>query len=66
MNTVTRFIDFAEAQRRTGKCRTAIYDGIKVGSFPRPIKDGSKTLFVEAEVEQYLRERIAARDRVAA
>lgn len=50
--------------------QTHIYRLVKAGKFPRPIKLGdapnSRVSWVEAEVDAWIKERVAARDRSAA
>lgn len=46
----------------TGKSRAWIYDAVKRGIFPRPLKIGSSTAFVSQEVEKYIVDLIAQRD----
>lgn len=47
---------------KTGRKRTWIWAAVKSGTFPRPIKHGRSILFVESEVEDWIRARIADRD----
>lgn len=58
----TVFLTFAEVSARTACGRTKIYAGIAAGTFPKPIKAGARSLWVESEVEAWMRERIAERD----
>ena len=39
---------------------------IRAGQFPRPIKLGSRNAWLESEVDEWLRERVAARDATVA
>lgn len=46
---------------RTGLSRSSIYEMMKHGQFPAPVKLGERAVgWVEAEVEAWLGERIAA------
>ena len=54
MVTSTKFLKLPEVQSRTGKSRSAIYQGIKDGSFPRQIKLGPRAVgWIEAEIEAH-------------
>lgn len=53
-----------EVERRVGLGCTSIYAGIAAGTFPRPIKSGKRSLWVESEVEKWIADRIAERDMV--
>jgi prophage regulatory protein len=47
----------------TGESRSAIYQKIARGEFPRPVKLGTRAVaWVEAEVGDYIERKIAARD----
>jgi prophage regulatory protein len=47
---------------KVGLGRTALYDRVRCGEFPRPVSLGGRAVaWVEAEVEAYLAGRIAAR-----
>ena len=51
----------------TSLSRTAINQRRASGAFPKPVPLGEKRIaFVRAEVEAWIADRIAARDRVAA
>jgi prophage regulatory protein len=53
-----------EVLRRVGKCRSGLYRAINAGLFPRPIKLSDRAVaWLEWEVEQWLCDRIAERDR---
>ncbi|EAO8774590.1 AlpA family transcriptional regulator [Salmonella enterica] len=60
-------IRMPEAKRRTGYGKAWIYKLISQGRFPAPVKIGSRAVaFVESEVDEWIAERIAARDKKAA
>lgn len=65
-NTVTRAICMREVTLRVGRSRASIYEALNKKSprydaaFPVPFKLGRRTLFVEAEIEQWLQKTIAA------
>lgn len=55
-----RLISVREAHARQGIGRTELYFRLKSDpDHPRPVKDGRRTLFVEAEVDRYLAARVA-------
>lgn len=55
-------ISFEEALRRTGRQKTQVYDDVARGLFPRIVKDGRVSKFVESEIDDWIRARIAERD----
>jgi prophage regulatory protein len=62
---------FPEVQKRVGLGRSSIYAAIAKGTFPAPIKlnagDRSRANgWIPVEIDQYLADRIAERDRVRA
>lgn len=58
-----------EVQRRVGLKKSAIYAGVKDGSFPKPIKLGTgphcAVGWLEPEINAWLKTRIAERDQRA-
>jgi prophage regulatory protein len=56
------FLKRPEIEQRTGLKRSTIYDKIKAGTFPKPVKLGARAVaWPEAEVEAWMKERIAHR-----
>ena len=56
-----RFLRLPEVMARTGLSRSTIYVRLEQGRFPRPVSLGSRAVgWVEAEVDEWMRERIAA------
>lgn len=51
-----------EVERRVGLGRSAIYERIANGTFPRPVKLGASSCWVASEIEAWIQERIAERD----
>ena len=51
----TKFLKLPEVRTRTAKSRSSIYQGIKDGTFPKPIKLGGPRAvgWIEAEIEAY-------------
>ena len=59
-NPPTRFLRRAEVTARTGLSRSTIKVRLAEGSFPRPVQLGSRAVgWIEAEVDEWIRERIA-------
>ena len=57
-----RFLRLPEVLARTGLSRSTIYVRLDQGRFPRPVSLGARAVgWVEAEVDEWMRERIAAR-----
>lgn len=57
----------AQVAARTSLSGTSIYDMSKAGKFPKSVKLGSKRVcWVEAEVDQWIADQIAAARGVAA
>ena len=42
--------------------KTATYDGMAAGKFPKPCKVGRRSLWVESEVQEWVEHQIAERD----
>lgn len=58
-----RFIRLKEVLAICGKSRSSVYDAIKKGRFPKPVKlHGRSTAWVRSEVEQWVQECIDERD----
>ncbi len=59
-NPPTRFLRLPEVLERTGLSRSTIYIRVAEGCFPRPVPLGGRAVgWIEAEVEEWVRERIA-------
>lgn len=57
-----RFIRLKEVLVICGKSRSSVYDAIKKGHFPKPVKlNGRSSAWVQSEVEQWARECVEAR-----
>jgi len=62
-----RILRRKQVEARIGLSRSTIYDGVNAGTFPKPITLGRQSVgWIEAEIEQWLRERIAASRNVSA
>lgn len=55
-------LTFAQTSSKTACGRTRIYAGIAAGTFPRPVRVGCRSLWVESEIDQWIADRIAERD----
>ncbi|NLA68016.1 MAG: AlpA family phage regulatory protein [Gammaproteobacteria bacterium] len=53
-----------EVIRRTGYSRSGIYDAIMRGEFPRPLKRGKSSVWVESEVQAVIDHQIATLPRM--
>jgi len=64
MKKSPRLLRIDEVMSRVGFRRNKLYDLINEGSFPRPVKIGPISAWVEDEVDQWVADRIAERDGV--
>lgn len=56
----TKLLRRKEVSSRTGMARSTIYDHMKRGDFPSPIKIGERTVgWVESEIETWLCQQIS-------
>ena len=56
-----RFLRLPEVIARTGLSRSTIYVRLDEGRFPRPVSLGGRAVgWIESEVDEWIRERIAA------
>ena len=56
-----RFLRLPEVLARTGLSRSTVYVRLEQGRFPRPVSLGARAVgWLEAEVDEWMRERIAA------
>lgn len=64
-----RLVSIRDVCVMTSLSRTSVWLKVKAGSFPQPISlgvDGGRKAFVAAEVETWIDQQIAARDRAVA
>lgn len=55
-----RFLRLPEVMARTGLSRSTIYVRLAQGRFPRPVSLGGRAVgWIESEIEQWCRQRIA-------
>ncbi len=57
-----RFIDLDEVMDMVGLSRSTVYEKIKEGVFPAPVKQGHLSRWVESEVREYQQSVMAARN----
>lgn len=60
--TTRTLIKLAEVQRRTALCRSSIYAKVAAGRFPRPVKQGASSAWVDTEVQAWIDALIDSRD----
>jgi prophage regulatory protein len=57
----TRILRRHEVEARYGLKRSTIYDAVRAGTFPPPVRLGARAIgWVESEVEAWIASRIAA------
>jgi prophage regulatory protein len=54
----TKIIRLPAVLERVGLKRTAVYDRIKGGEFPKPIKLGRVSGWVEADIQEWIQKHI--------
>lgn len=52
-----------EVEKRVGLGRSAIYERMAQGDFPKPVKLGASSAWVESEIDRWIAARISERDR---
>ncbi|WP_270804801.1 helix-turn-helix transcriptional regulator [Aeromonas sp. QDB66] len=58
-----RFIRIREAIKKTGLSKSSIYDLMAQGLFPQTVRLSCRSVaFIEAEIDAWMAERIAARN----
>ena len=65
-NPTSRLLRRNEVMLRVGMAKSTLYSRISAGTFPEPVPVGCSVLLVESEVEAWISERIAERDKDAA
>lgn len=59
-----RLLRRKEVEQKTGKSRSAIYDGIRQGTFPAPVPIGGKSVaWLEEEVDSWIANCLEERKR---
>ena len=63
MRVNSKFLRLPQVIDRTGYRKTAIYERIQQGEFPRPVKLGPRAVgWLDTEVEEWMRGRLRIRD----
>ena len=61
MDAPARVLRLPRVQARTGLSRSTIYARVANGTFPQPVRLGARAVgWIEAEVDAWIREQIAA------
>jgi len=60
--TERTLIKLAEVQKRTALCRSSIYAKVAAGTFPKPVKQGASSVWVDTEVQAWIDALIDTRD----
>lgn len=55
-----KFIRLPEVKKMVGLGTTAIYDKMKLGEFPKQVKLGLISVWVESEIQAWMKEQIRA------
>jgi len=55
-------LKLAEVQKRTALSRSSIYAKVASGTFPRPVKQGASSVWVDTEVQAWIDALISSRD----
>ena len=58
-----KLIRFPAVQERVSMGRTAVYELIKAGKFPRPVKVGAASAWIDVEITRWIQELAAKRDK---
>jgi prophage regulatory protein len=67
MDNTQRLLRLPAVIAATGLQRSTIYDGIRAGTFPKPVPIGARTVaWASDEIDAWIAARIAARDAKAA
>jgi prophage regulatory protein len=64
-NTGTRLLRMPQVLDRVGLKKTIVYERIKAGSFPKPIKLGSASAWPEHEVEAWIAQQVEEQRKAA-
>ena len=59
-----RLLRFPAMQKRVGMGRTAIYELIKAGKFPRPVKVGGASAWIDVEITSWIEELASEREKL--
>lgn len=58
-----KLLDHDKVNERTGpRSKVQRWRDIRAGNFPSPVKIGIRNLWLESEIEEWIRSRVVARD----
>lgn len=58
-----RLLRRAEVEYKTGVSRSAMYEGIRQGTFPEPVRLGNNSVaWLCSEIDEFINQKIAARN----
>lgn len=60
--TTRTLLKLGEVKKRTALSRSSIYAKVAGGTFPRPVKQGSSSVWVDTEVQAWIDALIESRD----
>ncbi|MBO9766466.1 MULTISPECIES: helix-turn-helix transcriptional regulator [Xanthomonas] len=60
-----RFLRIRDVMSRTGLSKSTVYAKIRLKQFPAHVPLGSISVWVESEIDEWMEEQVAARDKAA-
>ena len=60
-----RLLRLQEVKDRVGLSKSSIYERVRLGQFPKPVPLGGVVGWVESEIEGWIAEKVATRDKAA-
>ena len=61
-STSSKFLNFKQVSDRIGLSRSPLYRRIREGTFPKPVKLGAMSRWVESEIDAWMAAQVNARD----
>lgn len=61
-STSSKFLNFKQVSDRIGISRSPLYRRIREGAFPKPVKLGAMSRWVESEIDAWMEAQVTARD----
>jgi prophage regulatory protein len=61
-STSSKFLNFKQVSDRIGLSRSPLYRRIREGTFPKPVKLGAMSRWVESEIDAWMAAQVIARD----
>src|SRR5690348_13945228 len=62
VSTSSKFLNFKQVSDRIGLSRSPLYRRIREGTFPKPVKLGAMSRWVESEIDAWMAAQVTARD----